>query len=151
MLQTKSLLSFPPDASCYSSKLHLRPQTSCLCPKSLASKLFLVLKSLCRMLLSREPVLRNLLFHATLPTLPSCPESYLTILHFAVSHIWRFPEFVPTARCTPELDHCTLVTESPVPKSYSFVTLLVVADHRYTLEPKPTAKIFEDDQSTKLR
>lgn len=150
-LHTKSLLSFPPEASCYSSKLHLRPQTSCLCPRSLASKLFFVRRSLCRILLSRDPVLKNLLVHATLPTLPSCPESDFSILHLTVSHIYRKPEFVPTARCPPLFDHWTLVTESLEPRSYNLVTLLDVADQRYTLDPRPTARILVEDQSTRFK
>lgn len=51
----------------------------------------------------------------------------------------------------PRFDHCTLVTESFDPKSYNFVTFEVVADHKYTQEPKPTARMFEEDQSTKFR
>lgn len=146
-----SLLSLPPDASCYSSKLHLRPHTSCLWPVSLTSKLFLDLRSRCRMLLSREPVLRNLLFQAMLPIRPSCPASWLTSLHLLVSQTWRRPELVPTARWLPRFDHYTLVTVSEGPRSYSFVTLLEDADQRYTQEPRPTARMLVADQSTRLR
>ena len=94
----RSLLSFPPEASYYSSKLHLSPHTSCLCPSNLASKLCFVLRSLCKMLLSLEPELRNLLFQAIVPILPSCPAKDLRSLHFSVSQICIIPEFVPTAK-----------------------------------------------------
>lgn len=86
-----------------------------------------------------------------MPILPSCPVRDLTILFFCVSHTYKDPEFVPTAKRFPLLDHCTLVTESFAPRSYNLVTLLLWADHKYTHDPKPTAKILLADQSTRLR
>lgn len=80
--QTRSLLSLPPDASYYSSKLHLRPHTSYLCPTNLASKLCLLLRSQCKILLSLDPELKHLLFQATVPMRPSCPGIERTSLHF---------------------------------------------------------------------
>lgn len=61
------------------------------------------------------------------------------------------PLLVPTASKLPLFDQETLVTESFEPRSYNFVTLLVVADQRYTQDPSPTAKTFEADQSTRFR
>ncbi len=66
----RSLLSFPPDASYYSSGLHFKPQTSCLCPSSFAKKLFFILQSLCKIDLSLDPELSIELFHAIHPILP---------------------------------------------------------------------------------
>lgn len=73
--------------------------------------------SLCMIDLSLEPVDKNLEFQATVPILPSWPGIDLMILHLLESQICKTPEFVPTARCEPLLDHWTLVTESEPPKS----------------------------------
>lgn len=62
--QIISLLSLPPEASCWSSKLHLSPQTSYLCPISLLKCCPGARKSRCKMLRSRLPVLTTDLFQA---------------------------------------------------------------------------------------
>ena len=82
------------------------------------------------MLWSLLPVLRNVLFHATAQILPSCPLRVLTILDLVVSHIYRSPVWVPTAKWFPSRDHWTLVTLLFGPMSLNLVTLLLVADHR---------------------
>ena len=79
--QIISLLSFPPDASCWSSKDHFKPQTSCLCPTSLLKWLPGALKSLCKILRSLLPVLTRDLLQAIELTLPRWPCKSLTFLH----------------------------------------------------------------------
>ena len=58
---------------------------------------------------------------------------------------------MPTASSYPLLDHDMLVTVTCDPMSYSFVTLEVEADQRYTQDPRPTARVFWLDQSTRFR
>ena len=117
LLQIISLLSFPPEANCCSSGLHFKPQTSCLWPSSLAKKSLFDLWSLWRIVLSLEPLLKNELFHAMHPILPSCPWNFLTIFCFTTSQFYRIPPLVPTASCSPLFDQETLVTWSWGPKS----------------------------------
>jgi hypothetical protein len=150
-LHTISLLSLPPEASCDSSKDHLRPQTSCLWPTSFWKNWFEALRSLWRMFRSLDPVLTIDPFQATVPTLLKWPETVLTNLQCMVSQIWVSPLLVPTARCDPLWLHPTDVIESSAGTSQSLVTLLVHALQMYTALPKPTASTFVDDQSTRLR
>ena len=62
--QIISLLSLPPDASCWSSNDHLSPQTSYLWPTILLNLSSLALKSRWRIFLSLLPVLKTFLFQA---------------------------------------------------------------------------------------
>lgn len=110
LFQIISLLSLPPDASCCSSGLHLRPHTSYLCPSSLAKKSSLALISLCNIDLSREPLLMKDVFHAIQPILPSWPAYFLTIFYFYTSQVYKIPLVVPTAKWSPPLLQLTLVT-----------------------------------------
>ena len=82
-----SLLSLPPEANCISSKDHLSPQTSYLCPTNFITTGLEALKSLCKILRSLEPMLTIELFHATQPTLLRCPDRVLTSLQCVVSQI----------------------------------------------------------------
>lgn len=117
LLHIINLLSLPPEASCCSSGLHLSPQTSYLCPSSLAKKSSFILGSLWRMLLSLDPLLKNELFQAIQPILPSWPSNFLTIFCLTTSQFWRTPAVVPTAKFSPLFDHDTLVTWSLGPRS----------------------------------
>lgn len=72
--QILSLLSLPPEANCCWSKDHFKPQTYCLWPTILLI-VSLVLRSLTRIFLSREPLARMFkLFQAREPTLAVCPS-----------------------------------------------------------------------------
>ena len=98
LFQIISLLSLPPEANYCSSGLHLRPQTSCLWPSSLAKKSSFALISLCNIDLSREPLLMNEVFHAMQPILPSWPAYFFTIFYFYTSQFYNIPLVVPTAK-----------------------------------------------------
>jgi hypothetical protein len=100
---------------------------------------------------SREPEESVEEDHANVPTRVLCPVIPRTFLHFVASHICTSPLFVPTARYVPRCVHPTLHTESPGPKSHSFVTRDVHALHRYTHVPSPTARTLCELQSTRLR
>jgi hypothetical protein len=126
-LHTISLLSFPPDASCCSSKDHLRPHTSCLWPTNFWTTWLCARRSLYKMFLSLDPVLTIDPFQATDPTLLKCPVKVLTCLQWFASHIWVSPELVPTAKWVPLWLHPTDVIESSIGTSHSLVTLLVQA------------------------
>lgn len=67
--QTNNLLSLPPDASYYSSKLHFKPQTSCLCSYNFLTTKLESLKSLREMVLSLDPQARSEIDHESEPTL----------------------------------------------------------------------------------
>lgn len=125
--QIISLLSFPPLASCWPSKDHLRPHTSYLCPACLWVMLLLALRSLLKIILSLEPVLIVDPFHETALTLDKCPPKVLTILQWFVSQIWVSPWLVPIARCYPLLLHPILVIWSSPGSSVSFLTWEVQA------------------------
>lgn len=88
IFHTKSLLSFPPEHNCCSSKDHLSPHISCRCPCNLLTNGEATRKSRCKMFLSREPVLNILEFHAKAPTLLLCPWRTLSRLTLFTSHIW---------------------------------------------------------------
>ena len=135
-----NLLSLPPEQSCCSSNDHLSPQTSCLCPISLLMKGLLLLKSLWRMVLSREPVLRMEEFHAIDPTRFEWPCMILILFILFTSQIWTSPELVPIEKWGPFKLQETDVTVSAIPKSHSLVTLELLAFQRYTLDDSPTAK-----------
>lgn len=68
-----------------------------------------------------------------------------------VSHNYNSPLLVPTANNELLDAQHNDVIESYIPKSQSLMTLLVIADHKYTHDPKPTANILLLDQSIKLR
>jgi hypothetical protein len=137
---TKSLLSLPPEQSCWSSNDHFSPQIYCLCPINLLMKGLLVLRSLWRIVLSRDPVLKMDEFQAIAPTLLVWPGKILTLFILLTSQIWTYPLFVPKANMGPFNDQATEVALSEVPKSHNFVTLEFPAFHMYTLEAKPTAR-----------
>lgn len=99
--QMKSLLSLPPEAKNCPSKLHFSPQTSCLCPTSLAVYCSRDLTSLLNMIRSLLPEDNTFAFHANDPTLNLCPVSSLIFLLCCTSHNWTTPEFVPTAKWVP--------------------------------------------------
>jgi hypothetical protein len=151
LLQIINLLSFPPEASYCSSGLHFKPHTSCLCPSSFAKKSIFCLISRCKMVLSLDPLLKNELFHAMQPILPSCPLNFFTIFYLSTSQFCSIPLLVPTARNFPEFDQLTLVMVSWGPRSYNLVTLEVLALQRYTQDPSPTARTLSQLQSTRFR
>lgn len=126
----RSLLSFPPEQSCCSSKDHFNPQTYCLWPISLLKKGLLLRRSRWRIVLSLEPVLRMVEFHAIAPTLLECPCIMRILFIFWTSHIWISPLFVPKEKCGPFNDQETDVTVSAIPRSQSFVTLELLAFQR---------------------
>ena len=126
---TKSLLSFPPEHNCWSSKDHLSPQIYCLCPINLLVKGVFALRSLCKMVLSLDPVLRIDEFQAIAPTLFVCPCKILTLFILLTSQIWTSPLFVPKANKGPLTDHATEVALSVVPRSQSLVTFELLAFH----------------------
>lgn len=146
-----NLLSFPPEHSCCSSKDHLSPQTYCLCPMSLLKKGLLLLRSRWRIVLSLEPVLMMVEFHAIAPTLLVWPCIILILFILLTSHICTYPLFVPREKCGPFKDQETDVTVSAIPRSHNFVTFELLAFQRYTLDDKPTAKKFWVDQSMRFR
>ena len=154
-----SLLSFPPEASWFSScKLHLRPQTSCLWSVSFYVLSLWALKSRIKIVLSLLPeaIIEGMaLFHARELTLPVCPPSYLTYFLELMSHICTFPLFVPILRWFPRFDQLSEViaslASSSYPSSHSSYTVDVVAFHTYTEFSRATARIFCADQSTRLR
>lgn len=119
---TKSLLSLPPEHSCWSSGDHLSPQTYCLCPINLLMNGLLVLRSLWRIVLSRDPVLRIVEFQAMAPTLLVWPGRILTRFILLTSQICTSPLLVPRANEGPFTDQATEVALSEVPRSQSFVT-----------------------------
>ena len=120
--QIKSLLSFPPDASCWSSHDHLSPHTSCLCPTNFDTKCCCARTSRWKIRRSLEPLANVWWFQAIVPTRPEWPSIMRTFLHLAASHICTSPALVPTARCVPRCVHDTDVTRSSFPRSHSFVT-----------------------------
>lgn len=138
--QTKSLLSLPPEQSCWSSGDHFNPQIYCLCPTSFDMNELLILKSLWRIVLSLEPVLKIEEFQAMAPTLLEWPGRIRTLFILLTSQIWTYPLFVPNAKDGPFTDHETDVQVSEVPRSQSFVTFEFPAFHKYTLDANPTAK-----------
>ncbi len=97
-------------------------------------------KSLCKIVLSLDPVLKIEEFQAMAPTLFVWPCIILIRFILFTSHIWTYPLFVPTANIGPFKDQATDVALSDIPKSHSFVTLELLAFHKYTLEANPTAK-----------
>ncbi len=138
--QTKSLLSLPPEQSCWSSGDHFNPQIYCLCPTSFDMNELLILKSLWRIVLSREPVLKIVEFQAMAPTLLEWPGRIRTLFILLTSQICTYPLFVPKLNNGPFNDHATDVAVSEVPRSHSLVTLEFPAFHKYTLDANPTAK-----------
>ena len=104
--QIISLLSLPPEANCYSSKLHLRPHTSCLWLDSRWVKSWGDLKSRFKMVRSRLPVLRNFEHHVIAPMRFEWPNSSLIFFPLTTSQIWRFPNEVPTARRLSNFAEC---------------------------------------------
>lgn len=125
---TRSLLSFPPDASCCSSYDHFSPHTSYLWLWRVLILSPFSLKSLIKIFLSLEPEARTFEDHAIVPTLPSWPLRTLVIFPAYISHTWTSPLFVPMLRWCPLFDQHTEVTQSLEPKSWSFVTLELLAD-----------------------
>ena len=125
-----NLLSLPPEHNCCSSGDHFKPQIYCLCPWSLAINGELQRRSLCKIVLSLEPVLRTVEFHAIDPTLLECPWRTLTFLSFAISQICTSPLFVPIEKLGPLTDHPTDVTVSDNPKSHNLVTLEFYPFHK---------------------
>ena len=120
--QIISLLSLPPDASCWLSKLHFRPQTSCLWPSSVQNIWFGSRKSRIWMLRSRLPVATIVPFQAIELTRLSWPFKVLTSLQVWVSQIFVNPECVPTARWPPRWLQFTEVIASLSGTSHSFFT-----------------------------
>lgn len=96
LFQIYNLLSFPPDAKNYSSKLHFNPHTSYLWLRYFEIYELGTLKSLYKIDLSLEPEESNVEFHAKVPTLARWPYIVLTFFNFSVSQICTSPEFVPT-------------------------------------------------------
>ena len=125
-----NLLSFPPEQSCCSSNDHFKPQTSCLCPISLLKNGLLLLKSRCKIVLSRDPVLRIVEFQAIAPTLFECPCIIRILFILFISQIWTYPLFVPKEKWGPFRDQETEVTVSVMPRSHNFVTLELLAFHK---------------------
>ncbi len=126
---TRSLLSLPPEQSCCSSGDHFSPHISCLCPTSFDMNGWLIRRSLCKIVLSLDPVLRMVEFHAMAPTLFECPGSILTLFILLTSQICTYPLFVPRAKLGPLSDHPTDVQLSVVPRSHSLVTFEFPAFH----------------------
>lgn len=112
--QTISLLSLPPEARYLSSKDHLRPQISYLCPSILEMYDSLHLKSRFKILLSFEPELNMWEFdQVNAPTLPSCPSNVRSNFWVSVSQRWTIPVWVPVAKYwPPSLDQQTEATRS---------------------------------------
>jgi hypothetical protein len=140
--QTSSLLSFPPEQSCCSSKDHFSPQTYCLWPTSLLTKAAGARGSRWRMVLSLEPVERMEEFQAIAPTLLVWPCKTRTHFILATSHSFTYPLLVPTEKSGPFPAQLTAVAASDIPRSHSLVTLELLAFQRYTLEASPTARKF---------
>ncbi len=137
---TSSLLSLPPEHNCWSSGDHFSPQIYCLCPTSFDMNGWLIRKSLCKIVLSRDPVLRMVEFQAMAPTRLVCPGKVLTRFILLTSQICTSPLLVPRAKLGPLTDHPTEVQVSVVPRSHNLVTLELPAFHMYTLEANPTAR-----------
>ena len=129
-VQRSSLLSLPPEQSCCSSKDHFKPQTYCLCPRSLLKKGLLLRRSLCKIVLSLDPVLSMEEFHAMEPTLLEWPCIILTLFILLTSQICTSPELVPREKWGPFRLQDTEVTVSAIPKSQSLVTLELLAFQR---------------------
>jgi len=140
--QIINLLSLPPLANYYPSNDHLRPQTSYLWPICLWIIFCLTLKSLLKIILSLDPVLKIEPFHAIELILPWWSPRVLIIFPWLISLISVFPLSVPTARWPPLLLHPTLVILLSNPASHNFLTYDVQALHMYTALLSPTAKIF---------
>lgn len=117
-----SLLSLPPLASCWPSKLHFKPQTSCLCESNFLTMPLPILMSLLRIFLSLDPELTIDPFQEIALTLAKWPPSVLTSLQWLVSQIYVSPELVPIARCYPLLLQPTLVIWSSAGTSHNFLT-----------------------------
>ena len=100
---------------------------------------------------SRDPEKSMFEDQAKVPTRERWPVIVRINLHLCASQIWTSPVFVPTAKNVPRCVHATEHTESEGAKSHSFVTRDVHADHKYTHDPKPTAKTLCADQSTKFK
>ena len=130
LFQTNNLLSFPPEQSCCSSGLHFNPQIYCLWPLNLLIYEELVLRSLCRIVLSLEPVDKIEEFQAIAPTRFVCPCKTLTLFILFTSQIWTYPLFVPKENKGPFRDQLTEVAESVIPKSQSLVTFEFCAFQR---------------------
>jgi hypothetical protein len=120
-------------------------------------------------------IIFNLIFYyVNAPTLYVWPDITRIIFYFYVSQISTSPEFVPIEIKGLEGDQFTEVTSLFLPKSQSLVTcedyalrknfffvnihiynyyflIQLKYLHKYTHEDNPTAKIFEFDQSIKLR
>ena len=121
--QMKSLLSFPPEASWFSScKLHLNPHTSCLCSVSFMYDLPDALKSLTNIDLSLLPEATTdgvTLFQANEDTLAEWPCIVLTFRLWLMSQIYTSPVFVPTDRWFPLYDQLKEVIWSSSPTSHN--------------------------------
>lgn len=89
-----------------------------------------------------EPELKTLDDQAIAPTLPSCPFNVLISLHLFTSHTYTTPLLVPIDKWCPLLDQHTDVTQSRGPRSYNFVTLLLLADQIYIQLESPTARLL---------
>lgn len=129
-LQTNSLLSFPPEQSCCPSNDHFKPQTYCLWLLHLTKWSRGLLKSLFKIFLSLEPVVKVFIFHAIDPTLAVCPAKLLVFTTFTGSHTYTCPFVDPTANKEPSLDHETDVIASEGSCSHNLVTFEFWEFHR---------------------
>jgi len=125
VFQIKSLLSFPPELSYYSSKDHFKPHTSYLCPYNFNIECALNLISLNKIFLSLEPVAKIVEFQLADPTLPPCPDIVRIFFILTESQIYTSPLVVPTDNKTPLEAHPTEVIVSVKPKSHSLMTFEV--------------------------
>lgn len=100
-LHKNNLLSFPPEASSYSSKDHRRPQISCLCPKYFCKDCSGVLTSLTNILRSLDPLASKYPFQVSDPIRPVCPSKVLSSFYLATSYIYTSPYEFPTAIWLP--------------------------------------------------
>jgi hypothetical protein len=147
-----TLLSLPPEASCWPSNDHFSPHTYCLWAISLSVKRLGSLVSRLRIILSFEPELKMwLLFQDIDPTLAVCPVRHLIILDLFASQSWTVPVLVPTAIWFDDGDHTNDVTVSLDDTSHSLLTREERACHRYTELLRATAKTLPIDQSIRFK
>jgi hypothetical protein len=90
----------------------------------------LALRSLCKIVLSREPVLKIDEFQEIAPTRFVCPVKVLAFFIFTTSQICTSPLLVPTEKRGPLRDQETDVAESDMPKSHNLFTLELFAFQR---------------------
>lgn len=125
-----NLLSLPPEQSCCPSGDHLRPHTYCLWLFNFEKNEFLLLGSLCKIVLSLDPVHTISLFQAIDAILSVCPPITLVLFILLRSQRWSYPLFVPKVKVEPLTDHPTEVTVSDRPRSHNFVTLELSPFHK---------------------